>query len=234
MSEWNAKRFWEAAEVVEDGGRFSVTLDGQDVKTPAKQALRLPSFEMAEAVAAEWRAQGEKIDPMTMPVTRSANAALDKVSVQHSEVADLIAAYGGSDLICYRADGPVGLVARQCAVWDPLVDWSATKLNAPLAITTGVMPIAQAQTSMDIFRAKTGEFDAFRLTAFHDLVSLSGSLVIGFAVIYDHLPIEDAWDASRIDETWQIEQWGEDEEASEQAALKRAAFVHANRFFRLC
>lgn len=234
MSEWALKRFWKNAEVVDKGDAFTVTLDGRDVKTPAKALLLVPSRPMAEAIADEWQAQGDRINPLTMPVTRSANAALDKVATQHAEVAELVADYGGSDLICYRADGPRGLVERQNKAWDPLVDWSATALSAPLKITSGVMPITQSKSTLKALHDATLSLDPFRLTAFHDLVSLSGSLILGFAVVEDHVPVDKAWAISRIDEEWQIEQWGEDEEASEQAEIKWQAFLHADRFFRLC
>ncbi len=234
MSEWAARRFWERTEVVAQADGFGVTLDGRDVKTPAKLPLIVPSEAMAQAISLEWAAQEEKIDPLSMPVTRSANVAIDRVALQHAEVSEIIAAYGSSDLVCYRADGPEGLVQRQAEAWDPLVDWSSSTLGAPLVITHGVMPVEQSAATRARFLRDTSALDAFRLTAFHDLVSLSGSLVLGFAVIKGRLDAEEAWLVSRIDEFWQIEQWGDDEEASEQAELKRSAFLHADRFFRLC
>lgn len=234
MSEWATKRFWEKTAVEPRDGRFTVTLDGRDVKTPAKAALLLPTEEMAVAIAMEWQAQDEKVDPRTMPCTRSANAAIDKVSVQHTEVANLIAAYGGNDLICYRAEGPEALVGRQAASWDALVDWSATELAAPLQITTGIMPVGQLATTQARFHEAVGALNAFQLTAFHDLTSLSGSLVMAFATIRGRLSPDEAWTAARIDEDWQIEQWGADEEAAEEAEIKRQGFLHAHRFFNLC
>ena len=233
MTEWAAKRFWKTTEVVPDGAGFGVALDGRPVRTPAKSPLVLPTEAMAAEVAREWDAQGERIDPLSMPFTRSANAATDKVSVQHAEVADMLASYGDSDLICYRANGPDGLVEQQNAGWDPLVDWSTTHLKAPLQVYVGVMHASQPVESIARLSEKVHQFSAFELTAFHDLVSLSGSLIIGFAVTEGYADADNLWATSRIDEDWQISQWGEDAEAAEQAAIKREAFLHAARFLRL-
>lgn len=233
MSEWAAKRFWKMADVAEADGGYTVELDSRSVRTPAKAPLVVPTKAMAAAIAAEWDAQDEKIHPETMPFTRSANAAIDKVRVQHSEVADLLAAYGDSDLICYRASHPQELVERQNAAWDPLVDWSATQLKAPLQVYVGLMHASQPEGSIAKLTQMVHALDPFQLTAFHDLVSLSGSLIVGFGAIHGYASPETLWDVSRIDENWQIDQWGEDEEAMKQANIKREAFLHADRFFRV-
>ncbi|MEM6409356.1 MAG: ATP12 family protein [Pseudomonadota bacterium] len=233
MSDWAAKRFWTKASVETAEGGYTVALDGRPVRTPAKAPLILPSRAMALKVAAEWDAQEDKIEPLTMPYTRSANAATDKVTAQHAEVADMLASYGDSDLICYRAADPQGLVERQNKGWDPLVDWSATQLKAPLKVFVGVMHASQSKDSLKTLSQRVHALSPFQLTAFHDLVSLSGSLVIGFAVVDDYATAEDLWDISRIDEQWQIDQWGRDEEAETQAEIKRAAFLHADAFFRV-
>ena len=233
MTDWAAKRFWTETDVIEVEHGFSVTLDGRHVRTPLKSALTLPTRGMADAVAAEWEAQTGKIDPLSMPFTRAANAATDKVTPQHAEVADMLAAYGDSDLICYRASDPRGLVERQNKGWDPLVDWSATALKAPLQVYVGVMHAEQPSISTQSLSQRVHGFDAYQLTAFHDLVSLSGSLIIGFAVTENYASAADLWEVSRIDETWQSDQWGHDEEAEKMAATKRDAFLHADRFFRL-
>lgn len=233
MSGWTAKRFWAEARVEAVADGYAVTLDGRAVKTPAKQPLVLPSRAMAEAVAAEWQAQGEKIDPLSMPVTRSANAALDKVAPQKDEVASLIAAYGETDLLCYRAVAPEALVARQAAAWDPWLDWAAQDLGARLVVTQGVVPVAQPPAALAPLAAHLEARDIWELAALHDLVGLSGSLVLGLAVAQGRLDAAQAWALSRLDEDWQAEHWGVDEEAAEQAALKKRAFLHAARFWIL-
>ncbi len=233
MSGWANKRFWKEASAEQDGDRWLVKLDGRSVKTPAKALLALPTLTMAEAVVAEWQAQDEKIDPLSMPVTRSANAAIDKVAHQHAEVADMVAEYGGSDLLCYRATDPVELIARQAEMWDPVLDWAADSLQARLTTVSGVMFMAQNPDTLEALRGKVHAFSEFELAAFHDLVGLSGSLVLGFAAVRGYLPIDELWRISRLDEDWQVEQWGVDEEALEQAEIKRLAFLHADRFFRM-
>lgn len=233
MSAWAPKRFWTSAEVTEAPGGFAVTLDGRQVKTPAKAPLVVPSRALAEAIAREWQAQDEKIDPATMPVTRGANAAIDKVRTQHAEVAALIADYGGTDLLCYRAEAPRELVARQSAHWDPLLDWAEAALGARLAVTQGVVPVAQPEATLAALSARVAAMDEWQLAALHDLVGLTGSLVLGLAVAEGRLTADEAWTIAQIDEAWQAEQWGADDEAAAHADRKRAALLDAERFWRM-
>ncbi|MEQ9695242.1 ATP12 family protein [Shimia sp. SDUM112013] len=233
MSGWAKKVFWKEVSVNEADGGFTVTLDGRGLKTPAKSALAVPTRDMAEAIAAEWRAQDGEVNPLSMPVTRSANAAIDKVAIQHGEVADMLADYGGTDLLCYRATNPEELIARQAAEWDPVLDWASETLGARLLPVAGVMHVAQSDTALQGLRDKVHAMSNFELAAFHDLVSLSGSLVLGFAATHQMRPIEEIWMLSRLDETWQEELWGVDEEAAEQAEIKKQAFLHADRFFKM-
>lgn len=232
MSEWALKRFWEKTEVaaVEDG--FTVTLDGRSVRTPAKALLVLPTRSLADAVASEWAAQEGHVDPSTMPVTRMSNSAIDKVSRQHAEVARLLADYGDSDLLCYRAEQPEGLVTRQKTAWDPYLEWAANALNARLKPVHGVMHAPQDAAALARLHDLTVSLPTFELAAFHDLVSLTGSLVLGFAAADDATAAERIWEVSRVDETWQIEQWGADEEAEATALLKKMAFIEASTFLQ--
>lgn len=233
MSGWKAKRFWkEAKPVLQDTG-YAVQLDGRPVRTPAKTPLILPTLALAEAVAAEWDAQDGEVKPLSMPHTRSANAALDKVRPQHGAVAAMLSEYGGSDLLCYRAVGPEALAARQAAAWDPLLDWAQGRFGARLLTGAGVMHIAQDPTLLARFDADVAAIDDFGLAAFHDLVAISGSLVVGFAVIEGKLDSAEAWAIARIDEIWQVETWGEDELFAESEAAKKVAFDHAARFYNL-
>ncbi len=233
MSDWKAKRFWKAANVVEEDAGFGVALDGRPVRTPAKQALRVPTHAMATAIAEEWDAQEGVINPETMPVTKTANAAIDKVMVQHAEVAEMLAAYGDSDLLCYRAESPDELVERQAALWDPMLAWGGEALGARLEPRVGVIHAPQNPAALEVLSVRTHTLDAFELAAFHDLVSLSGSLVLAFAAALDARPASALWDLSRLDEIWQEEQWGKDEEATRMAQIKGAAFLHAKRMFDL-
>ncbi|ETA51227.1 ATP12 family chaperone protein [Ponticoccus alexandrii] len=233
MSEWAPKRFWKEADVRPEGESWTVTLDGRGIKTPAKAALAVPTEALARAIAEEWQAQDEKIDPGTMPFTRMANSALDKVLPQRAAVAEMLAAYGDSDLLCYRAEAPDELVARQAAHWDPLLVWTHEMFGARLAPRVGVMHAAQDAAALDRLAREVHAQPPFALAAFHDLVAISGSLVLALAVIHGARSPAEAWDLSRLDESWQEEQWGVDEEAAEVAGLKRAEFLHAAHFHAL-
>lgn len=233
MSGWKAKRFWKQATVVAEGAGWGVRLDGRPVRTPAKAALVVPTRAMAEAIAAEWDAQQGEVRPATMPATRAANSAIDTVSMQFDAVADMIAAYGETDLLCYRAEGPGPLADRQAASWNPLLDWAADALGARLRVTAGVVPVPQDQGALAGLDAAVRGCGPFELAALHDLVAIPGSLVIGLAVARGRIGVEDGWAASRIDETWQAEQWGADEEAAALEELKRQAMHDAARFLGL-
>jgi len=230
MSGWVRKRFWAAVSVAEADDGFAILLDGRGVKTPAKSPLAVPSRAFAEIVAEEWRGQTDAIDPATMPATRMANAAIDKVRGQMSEVAALITDYGDSDLVCYRTDRPDTLAAREAAAWDPIVDWAAHRYGVRPLLRYGVVHAPQPPALLDHLRADVARFSAFELTCFHDLVAMSGSLLIGLAVADGFATPEALWTASRVDEDWQIEQWGADDEAEALTAGRRAAFLDAARF----
>lgn len=233
MSAWKQKRFWTNVTVVQDDAGFAVELDDRRVKTPAKAPFVVPTRGLADAVAAEWEAQEGQVDPTVMPFTRSANAAIDKVRHQHAEVADMMAAYGDSDLLCYRATDPEELVKRQADQWNPALNWAAEVLYTPLAVHTGVIHKAQSPEILGRFSDRIHAMSEFQLAGFHDLVSLSGSLVLAFAVAHDWRDPDVIWTISRLDELWQAEQWGPDEEAEAQIEIKRQAFLHAHRFFAL-
>jgi chaperone required for assembly of F1-ATPase len=232
MSEWQPKRFWKKAQAEACEGGFTVLLDGRPVRTPAKAPLTVPTRTMADAIANEWDAQEKVIDPRTMPVTRGANAAIDKVRTQRDEVVDLLAEYGDSDLLCYRAAGPEGLIRKQAEAWDPMLDWAADALGVRLAVGEGVMHVAQPPEALGKLRNELAAFDEFALAAVHDLISLSGSLILALGVTREAIAVEKAWLLSRIDEHWQVSQWGEDEEATAAEAIKRQAFEDAARFYR--
>ncbi len=233
MNAWVAKRFWTDVTVATEADGFTIHLDGRPVKTPAKAPLVVPSAEMAEAIAKEWRAVVEKIDPEVMPFTRSANAAIDKVGHQFTEVADMLAAYGGSDLLCYRATTPEALIVRQSKAWDPILDWAFETFGARLHVTSGLMPVEQDEVARLALSKPLYSATPFQLTALHDLIALSGSLVLALKVTQGNLSPEMAWELSRIDETWQAEQWGIDDDAEQAAGVKRLAFEHAAIFHRM-
>ncbi len=224
------KRFWADATLVPVDGGFAIRLDGRPVRTPGRAELILPNAALAERIAAEWRAQGERVDPRTMPATRTANSAIDKVAPALPQVVEIVAAYGENDLLCYRATGPEGLVALQAQAWDPLLGWAAAALDAPLGVTTGVMPVAQSPGSVAALRAALPASDPWQMSALHDCVALTGSLVLGLAAAKRHRAPEDLWEASVVDEVWQARIWGDDEQAARDLAAKRAAFLQACAF----
>ncbi|MCR8726584.1 ATP12 family chaperone protein [Frigidibacter sp. ROC022] len=227
------KRFWTQAQAVPEAQGFAVHLDSRPVRTPSKAPLILPNLPLAEAVAAEWQAQGERLDPATMPHTRTANTALDKVAASLDEVVRIVADYGGSDLLCYRASHPQELVDAQSA-WDAPLDWAAETLGARLRVTAGVMPVAQDPEALARLDAEVARLSVFELTAFHDLVALSGSLILGLSVAGAVLDPEQAWRLSRVDEEFQARLWGSDAEAEAAAESRRQAFHDAAEFLRLC
>lgn len=233
MTAWAAKRFWTDVSVEQDADGFGVRLDARAVKTPAKASLVVPTQPLAEAIADEWRAVDGAVDPNVMPFTRSANAAIDKVSVQFDDVAQMLGEYGGSDLLCYRAETPDALVQRQAERWDPLLDWAHDTYGARLTPTAGIMPISQSPDALKSIAAPLFAATAFELTALHDLVALSGSLVLALCVTQRRLDVNEAWAMSRTDEDWQTEQWGIDDDAAQSAEIKRIAFAHAANLYEM-
>lgn len=232
MSEWAPKRFYKDATFDREGDQYVVRLDGKPVRTPGKRLLAMPGEAMARNVAEEWQAQEDRIDPGAMPWTRSANTAIDKVSAQRAEIIDHISGYADTDLLCYRAEGPAELVERQSQHWDTLLDWVTQRYLVSLKVTRGVMPVAQDEATLLTLKATMEPMSDFQLTGFYELVSLSGSFAIALATVEAVQPPDVLWKISRIDEDWQSEQWGVDEEAAAAAELKRQAFLHAHAFFR--
>jgi chaperone required for assembly of F1-ATPase len=224
------RRFYHQVTVVAGDAGFVVALDGRPAKTPARAILTLPTAELAAAIAAEWQAQGETIDPQTMPLTRLAATALDRVSGQRDAVIDGITAYGGSDLLCYRADTPKELVARQHRAWQPLLDWAAERWGAPLYITRGVVPIVQPRSALDALRNAVAAFSNFPLTGLASAVQTTGSLIVGLALARARIDAEAAYRVALLDECFQAERWGCDPEA-ERRRQNLAEEIRSARHF---
>jgi chaperone required for assembly of F1-ATPase len=233
MSVLRRKRFWKAVGVGAEGAGYTVALDDRPLRTPDRHALVVPTRALAEGIAAEWWAVEAEIRPLEMPLTRAANVAIDRVAPTASAVAEAIAEYGNADLICYRAEGPEALVALQAKAWDPLIDWARQDLSANLRPVVGVMHRAQSPDALAALRRTVDLYDPFHLTGLHELVTLSGSLVLGLAVVRGRLAGAEAWNLSRVDELWQSEQWGLDDEAEALARSKARDFLQAERYLRL-
>jgi chaperone required for assembly of F1-ATPase len=226
------KRFYTSVTISQSDDGHRVLLDGRPVRTPKRAYLSLPTRPLADAVGAEWEAQATHIDPATMPLTRLANTALDGVTGRETDVRDDIVRFAGSDLLCYRAGHPAGLVERQTQVWDPILAWALTTLNTRFIVQTGIMPVTQPPPTLDRIAAALPS-DAFSLAALHVLTTLMGSAVLALAVHERHLEIGAAWAAAHVDEDWQIAEWGEDREAVRRRAGRLAEATSAAHFLAL-
>jgi chaperone required for assembly of F1-ATPase len=224
------KRFYTSVSVTADGG---IALDNRIVKTPAKVPLLLPNAALAEAVADEWRAQEDVVNPHLMPFTGLANAAIDRVAPDMSAFALGLAAYAESELLCYRAAEPPALVARQDAVWNPVLDWARGRFDISFTLVTGIMHQAQPEETLSRLRQALATYDAWALAPLNPIITISGSLVLALAVAEGHMAPDAAFDAAHLDELWQAEQWGEDDFALEARALHRRDFLSACHFLNL-
>ena len=226
------KRFYKDVTIEEAEGGFRFLLDGKPVQTPARHALVLPARALTEAIAEEWRAQGEEMRPADMPLTRLVNTVLDGIRATRTDVIAAILRFGENDLLSYRAETPVELAARQLE-WNDYLDWIADRHDARLTVTSGIRPIEQsADTVAALRRAVTGR-DDFELAALHVLASITGSLVLGLTVLDGRLSAEEAFALSRLDEAYQAEKWGTDREAEQRALRLEAEMAHAARLVRL-
>ncbi|WP_336969935.1 ATP12 family chaperone protein [Sphingobium aromaticiconvertens] len=224
------KRFYKGVTAVAGAEGWHIALDGRPVRTPARALLLLPTAALAQAVADEWDAQGEQVLPQTMNFTGLANAAIDQVAPNHASFAAGIAAYGQSDHLCYRAEAPATLVARQAEAWEPLLDWARTRYDIAFRVTQGIIHVAQPPETLTRLSAVVAAFDPFTLAGLATLVALSGSLVCGLALVDGDHDLDVIWQAAEIDEAWQVEQWGEDAEAAARSARRALDFSMARAF----
>ena len=228
------KRFYKVAHITgNDGGPFTVQLDGRSIKTPAGKPLAVPARALAEAIAREWDVQGELIAPASLPLTKLANSAIDGVATREADVAGDIIKYAASDLVCYRAPYPSQLVAAQARAWDPVLDSIAQRYGARFLTGAGIAHIAQPAASLEALRAAVASLDAFKLAALHLMTTLTGSALIALAHAGGDIDAGTAWTAAQTDERWQASQWGEDFEAAQREKARRAEFECASRFYKL-
>ena len=227
------KRLFKTATVAESGGGYGVLLDAKPMRTPAGHLLVAPTRALAEAVAAEWQAQGDKIDPRSMPMTQFVATALDRVSVERARVVRDLAAFAETDLLCHRADDVDRLAARQASEWQPLLDWAAAALGARFLLSGGVMPVDQPMETLAAIRSRVEALDDLGLVALQTLAGASGSIVLAFAVAEGRLAAAEAHRLSRLDEDYQIERWGEDWEAADRRKALHADMLAAERLLSL-
>lgn len=233
VSKEEIKRFYKAAQVLASEAGFTVVLDGKPIRTPGRNPLCLASRALAEAVAAEWAAQGETVRLRDMALMGLACTAIDLVAPRRAEVVAELAGYGATDLICYHADRPEALVERQNRVWRPLLDWTATHLDAPLVVATGTLAASQPDHALAALSREVARQDDLALAALALAVKASGSLVVGLALARGRLDAAGAFEAAELHETHQIEAWGEDAEATRRRAGVRADLETAARTFTL-
>jgi chaperone required for assembly of F1-ATPase len=224
------KRFYKQAEVGENG---NILLDGRPVKTPGRRDLAAPTAALAEAIVDEWNGQSEVIDPRAMPLTGLANAALDRIAPDTAAFARGLAAYGENDLLCYRAEGPAPLVARQSEHWNPILAWAQQRYDAVFELAFGVIHMPQPPDTLARLAAAVAARAPFELAGLSPLVTVSGSLIVALAVAEGAISLDAAWAAAALDEQWQAEQWGEDAEAAAALANRRRDFAVAARFLAL-
>ncbi|QDB99183.1 ATP12 family protein [Mesorhizobium sp. 8] len=222
------KRFYKAVSVEPDGDAFGVRLDGKPVRTPGKALLALPNATAAALVAGEFEAQEKVIDPVTMPTLRLVNTAIDGVAADPQAVLEDILRFASSDLLCYRADSPQGLVDRQNEHWDPVLDWARSELGARFNLAEGVIHVEQPRGTIAVLGAHLARrADPLRLAALHVMTSLTGSALLALAVEAGGLDTEAAWLAAHVDEDWQIDQWGQDAEALSRRAQRKRDMLAA-------
>ena len=217
------KRFYSATGVTDAADGFAITLDDRSVRTPSGRPLVAPTREIAEAMAAEWAAQNENIDPLTMPLTRFANSVVDAVADRVGAIADDIAKYIGTDLLFYRAGHPEALVAREAALWDPVVYWAAEALGAHFILAEGIVHVRQPDAAIAAARAVLPD-DPWSIAALHVVTTLTGSALLAIALLRGVLDQNQVWAAAHVDEDWNIEKWGVDEEVAARRAARLVDF----------
>jgi chaperone required for assembly of F1-ATPase len=217
------KRFYKDAGVGEGDGGYTVTLDGKRIKTPSGRVVVVPVRSLAEAIAAEWNAQGELIDPLTMPLTRFANSVVQGVVDHVGAVTDDVAKYFASDLLFYRAGHPEALVAREAQHWDPILFWAAEALGAHFMLAEGVMHVRQPDQAIAAARAALPS-DPWAIAALHVITTLTGSALLALALFHGVIDADQAWTAAHVDEDWNAEKWGVDDEVATRKAAKLVDF----------
>jgi chaperone required for assembly of F1-ATPase len=227
------KRIYRTVATESAAGGHAVTLDGKRMRTPGRRELLLPTPRLATAIAAEWDAQVDEIRPATMPLTRLAATAIDRTADQRDQTIAETANYAGADLVCYRADHPPALAERQHAAWQPLLDWASERYASRLEVTAGIVPKRQAPATLARFTETVAAYDNFRLTGLHTATAACGSLIIALALSDGRLDATEAFALSQLDETFQIEAWGEDAEARQRREALAADIEATARFLSL-
>jgi chaperone required for assembly of F1-ATPase len=229
----NIKRFYKSVDTRGDATGVAILLDTRPIKTPAGNALRAPTPSLAEAIAAEWRGQGDMILPDSMPLTKSLNTALDRIAPNRSAIIADLTKYAGTDALCYRAESPVELLRRQTTAWDPWLDWAAERFGAHLIVTTGLTHVTQPADALDRLHEAIASHDDHRLAALHAGITITASAILGLAFAAGVIAAEDAFATAHIEETYQAELWGLDAEAEKARANRLADLKAAEAYLKL-
>ena len=227
------KRFWKEACAVEVEGGWGIELDGRPVRTPMRAPLQVPTEELADAIAGEWNAVADELDPRSMPLTGLANAAIDRVEPDRAGFALGLARYAEADLACYRTDTPRELGERQAREWDGLLAWARRRYDVDFAVTSGITHVEQPLATVERLAHEVAALDAFRLAALSPMVTAGGSLVAALAVLDGAMGADKAWAAVTVDDAWQAERWGSDSEAELALEGRRRDFLAGARFLEL-
>lgn len=227
------KRFWKDARPVAEASGWGIQLDGRPLRTPARAEMRLPHERLAGAIAEEWSAAGETVDPRAMPLTGLANAAIDRVAPDAPAFAANLARYGEADLLYYRAQGPQALVRWQNDQWNPLLAWAGRRFDIHFEITSGLTHVPQPAQTVARLTQAVAALDPYRLAALSPIVTIGGSLIAGLALVDSAFELSQLWQAVSVDERWQIEQWGDDVEAVASLANRQRDFEAAAHFLTL-
>ena len=227
------KRFWKSAQAIQNDGGWGVELDGRLLRTPARKPLSVPTQRLAEAIAGEWNAAEDKIDPCAMPLTGLANAAIDRVAPDKKSFASGIAKYAEADLASYRAEGPQGLIDAQAEHWDELLAWGRRRFDVDFRTTNGLLHVDQPPATVERLAHSVNTLDSYRLAGLSPLVTIGGSLLAALGVLEEAFTPEWAWEAVSVDERWQLEQWGSDQEAVKALDNRERDFLVAARFLKL-
>ena len=228
------KRFYDKAEVVSLADGYGIELDGRAVKTPEKRDNISPTKALAEAICQEWNDQGDKVAPDQMPIAKLQNTAIDRVETRRDDLIEELVKYSGTDLLCYRAEFPEELARRQVALWQPLLDWLKQEHDVTLKVTCGIIPVDQDPEELDKIRKFLQRLDSFHLAAFYNITTLCGSVTIALNVYAGIITVDQAWEAAQLDDAYQIEQWGIDDEAKIRTDNMKAELDGAAEFLKLC
>jgi len=227
------KRFYKEVSLKASNDQYEILLDGRVIKTPMKSTLAVKTEPLGIAISDEWSAQGEEIDSETMILTKLANTALDRVAPRRGDILEELVSYGANDLLCYRATDPNSLVELEQKVWDPILNWIKEQHNIRLELAAGVVHVSQSSSEITKLAGLYDQFDEFELTALHNMTTMLGSAVLPLALILGEWETEDVWAAAHLEENFQIERWGEDEQAQNRRKFRHGEFLETYNFYQL-